>query len=159
VGEFWKSLAGVVVGGLIAIATAYFSAQWAADNQRKQFLFERAQVFSEFLALQYLPRTGDVPQECQARLEECRRLRQSAVQVYLFLPTVAQNELVKSYGPDAVAAVAPDKTRVLPPEATAFNNALKATRQWLTGEKEENFNFILPCANWAVEEKQCKKQP
>jgi hypothetical protein len=61
--------------------------------------------------------------------------------------------------PEAVAAVAPDKTRVLPPEAIAFNNSLKSTRQWLTGEKEVNFNFILPCANWAVEEKQCKKQP
>ena len=158
-GEFWKSLAGVIVGGFIATATAYFSAQWAADNQRKQFLFERAQAFSEFLALQYLPRAGDVPQECQTRLEECRRLRQSAVQVYLFLPTGAQRELVKSYGPEAAAAASPDKAKGLPSEAVAFNNALKATREWLVGDKESNFNFILPCANWSIEERQCKKQP
>ena len=102
VGEIWKSLLGVIIGGCIAAGTGawttYLAALWAADNQRKQFLFERAQSFSEFIALQYLPRSGDVPPECQTRLEECRRLRQSAVQIYLFLPYAAQKELIKSYG-------------------------------------------------------------
>src|SRR5882672_4728707 len=101
-GEFWKSLTGVVLGGLIATGTSYFSARWSADYQHQQFLFERAQSFSEFLALQYLPRSGDVPQECQTRLEECRRLRQSAVQIYLFTPSTVQADLVRSYGEDTV---------------------------------------------------------
>ena len=160
VGEIWKSLLGVVIGGCISAGagagTAYFAAKWTADYQRKQFLFERAQSFSEFIALQYLPRSGDVPPECQTRLEECRRLRESALQIYLFLPSAAQKELIKSYEPKAVEASA-SIPNDLPPEAQAFDHALMAVREWLTGEKQTDFRFISPCSIWKVEENLCRK--
>ena len=142
---------------MIAIATAYLAAGWAAEAQRKQFLIERSEAFSELLSLHYLPRSGSVPQECQTRLEECRRVRQTAIQTYLFLPTPIQSELVKSFGPAAVAGVSPGSAKGLAPELTAFNNALRLTREWLTGYRDRDFNFILPCGDWKVEEKECKK--
>jgi hypothetical protein len=155
-GEFWKSLAGVALGGVIAAGTAYFSARWSADYQHQQFLFERAQSFGEFFALQYLPRSGDVPQECQTRLEECRRLRQAAVQIYLFTPSAIQADLIRSYGENAVQAASPQSIK-LTPESKAFHDALSGLRNWIWGSTENNFNFILPCADWKNEEKSCRK--
>jgi hypothetical protein len=159
--DFWKNLAGsligVVIGGFISVAATYFASQWTADNQRKQFLIERSQSFSEYMALQYLPRSGDVPQECQVRLQECRQLRQSAFQIYLFLPNNAQRDIVKSYGPKAVEATSSVSGQNLPPEVAAIDNALKDVREWVTGEKVSDFNFILPCAVWKVEERMCRK--
>jgi hypothetical protein len=158
----WKPLIGpligVVIGGLISAGTAYLTSRLTAEGQRQQFLVERSQAFSEFLSLYYLPLSGSVSQECQTRLEECRRLRQEAIQTYLFLPTPIQKELIRSFGPDAVAAVAPNAVKGLKPEAAAFDNALRLTREWLTGYKDADFNFILPCADWKLEEKQCAKK-
>jgi hypothetical protein len=158
--DFWKTVAGpllgVVIGGVITAIIAYFSAQWTADSQRKLFFYKQTQSFSEFLALQYLPRSGEVPPECQTRLEECRRARQSAVQMYLFLPTAAQKELIKSYGPQAVKMSSAGSENNLSQEAKAFDNALKEIRQWLTGESDTDFTFILPCADWKSEEKLCR---
>jgi hypothetical protein len=154
---FWKGLAGVVLGGVIATGTSYLSARWAADYQHQQLLFEHAQSFAEFLSLEYLPRSGDVPAECQARLEECRRLRQAAVQVYLFLPTNVQADLVKSFGPDAAAKTYAENVKGLSPEAAAGSRAIMELREWLWGRKDANFNFILPCGDWRVEEKACRK--
>lgn len=130
-GGFWKSLAAVVLGGLIATGTSYLSARWSADYQHQQFLFERAQSFSEFLALQYLPKSGDVPQECQTRLEECRRLRQTAVQIFLFTPSTVQVDLVKSYGEKAVQATAPSQRSGMTPEVRALDDALAGLRAWI----------------------------
>src|SRR3954471_2252474 len=128
--DFSKSLAAVVVGGLLTAAVTYLSTWWTAEAQRRQFLVERSQAFSEFVSLQYLPRSGSVPQACQTRLEECRRIRQVAIQTYLFLPSPAQRELIKSFGPEAVIAVSPESTKGLTSEATALNAALRLTREW-----------------------------
>lgn len=148
----------MIIGGFISVAATYFAAKLTADNQRRQFLIERSQSFSEYMALNYLPLSGvDIPQECQARLQECRKLRQSAVQIYLFLPTDAQKDLVKSYGPNAVGATSLGSAENLTPEAVAMNNTLKDMREWVTGEKVSNFYFILPCADWKKEEKMCRK--
>jgi hypothetical protein len=161
--DFWKTLTGslisAVVGGLIvAIPTNYFTTSMTGENERQQFLFGRSQSFSEYMALQYLPLSGDVPQDCQTRLQECRQLRQSAIQVYLFLPENAQKDLIRSHGARALEQTKYDPN--LPPEVAAINNALKDVRGWVTGKKEvkeADFNFMLPCPDWKLEEKACHK--
>jgi hypothetical protein len=161
VNNFWKTLGAVVLGGLITVGANYLTSRWTADAQRKQFLIERSQAFSEFLALNYLPRSGDsdAPPECQTRLQECRELRQTAIQSYFFLPTNVQEELVKSYGDKAVAATSSSNVTGQTAESLAWDNTLRFTREWLTDQSDKNFNFVLPCANWVVEEKKCKKTP
>jgi len=43
-----------------------------------------------------------------------------------------------------------------PPKEAAFFNTLRMTRSWLTGEPmEQDFPFVLPCANWKKEEEKC----
>jgi hypothetical protein len=144
--------------GRMTIGADFLTTRWNAEVQRRQFLLERSQAFSEFLSLNYLSRSGSVPQECQPRLEECRRLRQAAIQTYLFLPTKIQDQLIKSFGAAAVAAASAENAKNLSPEATAFDDALRSTREWLTGDQDKGFNFILPCASWTLEEKQCLKK-
>jgi hypothetical protein len=156
--DLWKSLVAGVVGSLLTLGVTYLATGWTAEAQRQQFLIERSQAFSEFLSLQYLPRSGSVPQECQTRLEECRRLRQVAIQMYLFLPTPIHTELIKSYGPEAVTAVSLGNDKNLTPGTKAFNNTMRLTREWLTGQKDDKFNFLLPCGDWKTEKKQYAKK-
>jgi hypothetical protein len=153
--DFWKGIIGVAIGGLITIAAAYLTARLTRDNERQQFLLERSQSFSEYMAWQYLPLSGDVPQDCQTRLQECRQLRQSAIQDYLFLPENVLKDLIRSHGPRAL-----EQTKFnpnLPPEVAAVNDALKDAREWLRDTKEAEFDLILPCANWQLEVKACHK--
>jgi hypothetical protein len=151
--EFWKTLSATVVGALIATFTAYLSANWSAEDQRKQFLFQHAQAFSEFFALSQLPYSNRVPEECRAQLDECRRARQAALQIYLFLPTNVRMDLAKAGGwkPNS------DSDTDLNASQKLYLKSLIELREWLTGEKEKSFPFILPCADWSVEEKLCRK--
>jgi ASC-1-like (ASCH) protein len=156
--DFWKTIVAVFIGGLLTIGANFLTTRWTAEARRRQFLLERSQAFSEFLSLSYLPRSGSVPPECQPRLEECRRERQAAIQTYLFLPTKIQSQLVRSYGATATAVVSRTGVKDLAPEAAAFDDMLQSTREWFTGEKDRDFNFILRCANWTLEEQQCVKK-
>lgn len=115
----WTPVISVILSGIIAFSTSYYVNIVGEDAQRRQFLIERSQSFSEFLALNYLPRAGSVPTECQVRLEECRRLRQVAIQTYLFLPTNIQSKLIQSYGPKAVEATEKQPSD-LPPSLSRF---------------------------------------
>ena len=161
--EFCKTVAGpllgVVIGGLISAATTWGAAQLTADNQRKQFLVEHVQSFAEvFVALNLHPEK--VPQECQSRLEECRRDQINAVEMYLILPTAAQEELVKALGGQHAREVtASGCGNYSTPEKVALCTAFLELRKWVhnSNKVESDFNFILPCADWKIEEKECRK--
>lgn len=160
--DFWKSLVGTLtgalVGGLLATGTAYLVAKWSAEDQRKLFQIQQASGFLEFLSLRNLPRSGDVPVECEQRLKECRRERLDAYETYFFLPDSIQHDFIKSYGPQAEAAASDINDAKLPLEQRALIKTLKETRMWLTGEKSEGFPLVLPCADWAIEQRQCMKK-
>jgi hypothetical protein len=152
----FTALVGTVVGGLITASVTFWNSRLAHRNAQKQFLFQNSKAFSELLAAGHLPRSGDVPPECQKRLEECRRLRQVAIETYLFLPAEILREYVKTYGDAAVKATTAESLHGLPQADRAFLNTLKKTRSWLTGQPEEpDFPFVLPCVDWNVEERRC----
>lgn len=153
--DFWKTLLatllGTALGGGLSILAAYLTFSWGVEQQRKLTV---AKALGEFIVSDRLalPRPDVVPQECQARLESCRISRSNAIQTYMFAPSNILADLAKSYGGSKSPASKP------PSEELALVSMIKRTREWLSGEVDANFDFILPCAVWKVEQELCTKK-